>query len=121
MTLGECVRRAKQLRPNTATEEELARWVLELERELETVFLPRYCGPAPEGARRWPEDKAKELLGSGPYEEMYIYRAVAQCALMDQEWDIYNAHTVLARQLESDFKKEYQRTHRRKCAGGVRV
>lgn len=121
MTLGECIRRVDQLRPNAATEEEKARWALELERELETVFLPRYCGPIREGASRWPEDRAKELLGSGPFEEMYVYRVLAHCELMDQEWDAYNAHIVMARQLESDFKKEWARTHRRRCSGDVQL
>lgn len=121
MTLGECIRRADELRPNAASEEEKARCVLELERELEEVFFPRYCGPRREGARRWPEDRAKELLGSGPFEEMYVFRVLARCELMDQEWDAYNAHTAMARQLESDFKKAWERTHRRKCAGGIRL
>lgn len=119
MTLGECVQRVDALRPNSCTEEEKARWALELETELETVFLPRYRGPKREGARRWPEDRAKELLGSGPYEEMYTYRVLARCELTDQEWDAYNAHIAMARQLESDFKKEWERTHRRKCGGCV--
>lgn len=116
MTLGECVRRVDELRPNSATEEEKARGALELERELEDVFLPRYCGTGTQtGARSWPEDKARKLLGSGPFEEMYVYRVLARCELMDQEWDAYNAHIALARQLESEFKKEWERTHRRKC------
>lgn len=119
MTLGECIRRCDELRPNAATEEEKARVVLELERELEEVFFPRYCGPQREGARKWPEDKAHELLGSGPFEEMYVFRVLARCELMDQEWDAYNAHIAMAQQLESDFKKEWARTHRRRCAGGV--
>lgn len=121
MTLGECIRRADELRPNACGEEEKARWALELESELETVFLPRYEGPRREGARRWPEDRAKELLGSGPYEEMYVYRVLARCELANQEWDAYNAHIALARQLESDFKKEWERRHKRRCAGGVRL
>lgn len=121
MTLGECVRRVDALRPNAATEEEKARWALELEAELEGVFLPRYCGAVPQGARRWPEDRAKELLGSGPFEAMYTCRVLARCELMDQEWDAYNAHIALARQLESDFKKEWERTHARKAPISVQA
>ncbi len=119
MTLGEGIRRVDALRPNAATEEEKARWILELERELETVFLPQYDGPRPQGARRWPEDRAAALLGSGPFEEMYVYRALARCELMDREWDAYNAHAAVAQQLESGFKKQWERTHRRKSGGGV--
>lgn len=119
MTLGECIRRVDELRPNGATEAEKARWALELETELATVFMPRYIGPRKQGARRWPEDKACELLGSGPYEEMYVYRVLSRCEMMDQEWDAYNAHNAVARQLESDFKKNWERTHRRRCSGCV--
>ena len=119
MTLGECIRRVDALRPNSAAEEEKARWALELEGELAAAFLPRYKGPRPMGARRWPEDRARELLGSGPFEEMYTYRVLARCELMDREWDAYNAHNLMARQLESDFKKAWESDHRRKRIGGV--
>ena len=119
MTLGECIRRVDALRPNSASEEEKARWILELERELEKVFLPRYHGPRLEGARRWPEDRAKKLLGSGPFEGMYTFRVLARCELLDREWDAYNAHATMARQLESEFKKAWVRTHGRKGGGGV--
>ena len=114
MTLGECIRRIDELRPNSASEAEKARWVLELERELEQDFFPCYRGPHRLGARRWPEDRAAQLLGSGPFEEMYTYRALARCELMDREWDAYNAHATVARQLESAFKKQWERTHRRR-------
>ena len=119
MTLGECIRRIDELRPNAASEAEKARWILELERELEASFLPRYDGPRPQGARRWPEDRAKVLLGSGPFEGMYTYRALARCEMMDREWEAYNAYATVSRQLESAFRKNWERTHRRKCFGGV--
>lgn len=121
MTLGECIRRVDQLRPNAASEAEKARWALELEGELERFFLPRYHGPRPDAARRWPEDRAKRLLGSGSFEDMYTYRVLARCELMDREWDAYNAHATVARQLESEFKKAWERTHRRRGGGGVRL
>ncbi len=120
MTLGECIQRADALRPNAYSEDEKARWVLELERELETVFFPRYQDGAPAaGPRRWPEDRAKPLLASGPFEEMYLYALVAKMELMDQEWDGYNVHNAMAAQLQSDFKKEWHRTHRLKPGGAV--
>ncbi len=114
MTLGECIQRADTLRPNTADEQEKARWIFQVERELEEVFFPKYEGRRQARARRWPEDKAAPLLASGPFEGLYIYRLMANLALMDQEWDAYNAHNALARQMESDFKKEWARTHDRK-------
>lgn len=119
MTLGECIRRVDEMRPNSAGEGEKARWILELERELEQSFFPRYEGSRPTGARRWPEDRAKVLLGSGPFEEMYTYRVLARCELLDREWDAYNAHATVARQLESAFKKNWERTHRRRDGDGV--
>ena len=119
MTLGECIRRMDAMRPNAATEEEKARWVLELEEELERDFFPRYKGPHPTGARRWPEDRAKVLLGSGPFEGMYTYRALARCELLDREWEAYNAHATVARQLESAFRQHWERTHRRRERGDV--
>ena len=122
MTLGECIRRADALRPNALAEEEKAAWVLDLERELGEVFLPRYCGcPRAYEAKRWPEDRAAALLGSGAYEEMYVHLVLARCALVDQEWDAYNAHTALARQLESEFKKDWERTHPRRSRPQVRL
>ena len=119
MTLGECIRRVDELRPNSASESEKARWALELEQGLETDFFRHYRGPRVTGARRWPEDRAKRLLGSGPFEGMYTFRVLARCALMDQETDAYNAYAAIARQLESDFKKHWERDHRRKGGGGV--
>lgn len=118
MTLGECVQRADALRPNAYSEAEKARWVLELEQELEEVFFPRYQGQEGKtGPKTWPEDRAKRLLASGPFEELYLYALVAKMELMDQEWDAFNVHNAMANQLQSDFKKEWHRTHRAKVRG----
>ncbi len=116
MTLGECLRRADQWRPNTLPEEEKAKVVLDLERALEAEFFPRYEGAPGPGPRRWPEDRAARLLASGPYEELYLHRVVARCELADQEWDAYNAHAALADRLESEFRKAWEREHRRSAA-----
>lgn len=115
MTVGECVARADALRPNSATEEEKARWVLELEEELGRVFFPRYRGPAPEAdpPRRWPEDRSKTLSASGPYEGLYLYRLLAQLDLMDEETERYGVHAALANRLLDEFKKEWHRSHLR--------
>lgn len=115
MTLSECLERSDALRPNSASEAEKARWVLATESELREVFFPRYQGPPPvaDSPCRWPEDGAKTLLGSGPYEAFYIYRLLACLDLMDQEAEQYNLHTVLANRLESDFKKDWHRRRRR--------
>lgn len=120
MTLGECIQRADALRPNTAGEAEKARWVLELEGALERDFFPRYDAPRRPGPRRWPQDKAGELLASGPYEELYVAWLLAKLEWMDQEWESYNVHAALAARLESDFKKAWHRDHRRK-PGPARV
>lgn len=116
MTLSECLERADALRPNSATETEKARWALELEEELNRVFFSRYREPAPERdwPRRWPEDAAKTLSASGPYEELYVYRLLAHLDLMDQEMEQYGVHAALANQLENDFKKEWHRRHTRR-------
>ncbi len=121
MTLGECIRRTDALRPNTADEQEKARWVFQVERELEEVFFPGYEGRRRARARQWPEDKAAPLLASGPFEELYLHRVLAHLALMDQELDVYNAHNALARQMESDFKKAWERQHRRRETEEVRL
>ena len=114
MTLGECIQRADALRPNACTEQEKARWVLELEGELERDFFPRYEGwQAPEKA----PDRALRLLASGPFEELYVFRLLARLELADQEWDSYNAYNALADQLLSEFKKAWHRTHTVKTAG----
>lgn len=121
MTLGECIRRVDALRPNTADEQEKARWVFQIEQELEKVFFPRYDSPRQALAKRWPEDKAAPLLASGPFEELYLHRLLSHLALMDGEWDAYNAHNALAQQMESDFKKAWERRHRRRETEEVRL
>ncbi len=114
MTLGECIRRADALRPNACTEQEKARWVLELEGELERDFFARY------ELRQAPEkdpDRASTLLASGPFEALYVFRVLARLELADQAWDSYNAYNALANQMLSEFKKAWHRTHTPKAAG----
>lgn len=114
MTLGECLRRSDALRPNACSEAEKARWVLELEGELERDFFARYEGwQAPEKA----PDRAGKLLASGPFEELYVFRLLARLELADQDWDSYNAYNALADQLLSEFKKAWHRAHTVKTAG----
>ncbi len=114
MTLGECLRRADALRPNAYSEDEKARWVLELEEELERDFFARY------ELRQVPEQvpgRASTLLASGPFEELYVFRVLARLELADQVWDSYNVYNALSNQLLSEFKKAWHRTHARKAAG----
>lgn len=115
MTLAQCIQRCDALRPNSASESEKARWVLEIEGELVENFFPRYAPPPPvaDPPRCWPEDKTKTLSASGPFEGLYLYRLMAWLDLMDQETAGWNLHTQVANTLESDFKKNYHRTHRR--------
>lgn len=114
MTLGECVQRVDALRPNACTEQEKARWVLELEGELERDFFARYeLRQAPEKA----PGRARALLASGPFEELYVFRVLARLELADQAWDNYNAYNALANQMVSEFKKAWHRTHTRKASG----
>ncbi len=114
MTLGECLQRADALRPNACAEQEKARWVLELEVELERDFFARYEGwTSPEKA----PDRTSTLLASGPFEALYVFRVLARLELADQAWDSYNAYNALANQLLSEFKKAWHRTHAPKAAG----
>ncbi len=114
MTLGECIRRADALRPNACTEQEKARWVLELEEELERDFFSRYEGwTSPEKG----SGREETLLVGGPFEALYVFRVLARLELADQAWDSYNAYNALANQLLSEFKKAWHRTHAPKAAG----
>lgn len=122
MTLGECVQRADSLRPNSFTETEKAAWVLETEGELAQSFFPRYEeAPAGTAAARWPEDRARALLASGPFEAFYLYALVARMELADQEWDSYNVHNAMANQLKSDYKKDWHRTHTLKPGAALKL
>ncbi len=114
MTLGECVQRADALRPNAYSEDEKARWVLELEGELERDFFSRYEGWAPSETA---PDRASTLRASGPFEELYVFRVLARLELADQAWDSCNAYNALANELLSEFKKAWHRTHTVKTAG----
>ncbi len=114
MTLGECIRRADALRPNACSEDEKARWVLELEEELERDFFSRYEGWTPPEAG---PDRASALLAGGPFEELYVFRVLARLELADRAWDSYNAYNALANELLSEFKKAWHRTHTVKTAG----
>ncbi len=114
MTLGECIQRADALRPNAYSEDEKARWVLELEGELERDFFARYefrqaLDQAP--------SRASTLSASGPFEELYVFRVLARLELADREWDSYNVYNALANQLLSAFKKAWHRTHARRASG----
>lgn len=108
MTLGGCIQRADALRPNAYTEQEKARWVLEVERELCRDFFPRYRGPRP----RPEEDRAAPLAASGAFEALYLYRLLAQIELNDGQWESYNAYNDLANQALSAFRKAWHRDHR---------
>lgn len=122
MTLGECIRRADAQRPNGADELEKVRWVLEQEGELREHFFPLFEGPVPgQWPMDWPAHRAGTLAASGPFEGFYLQHLLAMLAAMDGEMDRYNAHNLLARQLESDFRKSWSRSHRRKKRRGVKL
>ena len=118
MTVGECVVKADLLRPNAIGEGEKLGWCLELERQLEHEFYPRYVQPAPpeeeEGgaeAAPKPEGRNTVLSGSGPYEEMYVLYVACKIDLASQEVEAYAVDTALFRAAMDDFRKDYHRNH----------
>ena len=96
MTAGECIVKADLLRPNAISEGEKVAWCLELERQLEHEFYPRYVQSTPppegeEGEETAPKPTGREtvLSGSGPYEEMYVYYVASKVDLASQEMETY--------------------------------
>lgn len=118
MTAGECVVKADLLRPNAIGEGEKLGWCLELERQLEHEFYPRYVQTVPpeeesrEETEPKPEGRETVLSGSGPYEEMYVLYVACKIDLASQEVEAYAVDTALFRAAMDDFRKDYHRTHK---------
>ena len=110
--------KADLLRPNAISEGEKVAWCLELERQLEHEFYPRYVQstPPPEGEEgeetaTKPTGRETVLSGSGPYEEMYVYYVASKVDLASQEMETYTVDAALLRAAMDDFRKDYHRTH----------
>lgn len=117
MTAGECIVKADLLRPNAISEGEKLSWCLELERQLEHEFYPRYIQPVPpaeadekEPAQK-PAGRDTVLSGSGPYEAMYVYYVASKIDLASQETDAYAVDAAMLRAAMDDFRKDYHRSH----------
>lgn len=105
MKLSEAIARADALRLNVAPEEQKARWVWELEGQLEEMAgrLPR---PLP-----WPEEDPV-LLMIGPYEELYQLYLICKIDYYNQEMGLYANDRAVYESALGEAKAFWRRKHR---------
>lgn len=113
MKTTEAIARADGLRTNTATDEQKAAWLNDLDGSLAEMMGI----PPPEN--KWPEDA--ELLMPRPHEEIYVLYLVARIDYDNQELALYANDMELFNQAMRDARSWWRRHHLPPDAGNWRL
>ena len=104
MKLSIAMARADELRPSTASEEQKAAWVCELDAQLAEMMAV----PVPEN--QWPQDR--ELLMPPPHEELYQLYLCCKLDYYNQEMDLYANDIQLYNAALAEAQAWWRRHHR---------
>ena len=119
MTVLQAVGLCDGLVHNTCTQAQKVRWVEMLEERIHRLVLGMFV-PEPEAFVPIGEDLGRELLASGPFEDMYLYWLQAQVCYSQGEFSDYNAAIAQYNRLYLAFAADYGRTHMPKSRGRFR-
>ena len=64
-----------------------------------------------ERPRKWPEDGGIPLVATGPYDELYVFYAVAMIEFYQREYGNYNNSMIQFNDRCADFRRAYRRGH----------
>lgn len=114
-TIDEVIARVDARKPNVYSDEDKARWLMELDGRLYRELFARWPAAQPEIGKKppeqWPEEGGAPLLVEPPYDGLYELYLEAMVDYYDQETEAYNNAAALFDQAESEFRKQYRRTH----------
>lgn len=109
------IARVDAVKLNTYTEEEKARWLIELDGRIFREIM-RGFGPLP--PEKYPQDAEKELLVPSPYDVLYDYYLFAMIDFHNREVENYENSYAMFNDKYNDFAKAWQRTHVPPHSGG---
>ncbi len=123
MTVQEALDKIDTLRPNAFTKQEKLRWLSTVDGVVKNHVLDSHMGERQSFQGYDAEtDADTQLLIPEPYAEgVYLHWLAAQIDLANGEYDRYNAEIVIYNATWDEFAKWWNRTHRPKGVGAVRL
>lgn len=107
-TVNTVLERVARLKPNMIDDRDAARWIMDLnDRLIRELHMP-LCTERP---RKWPEDGGIPLVATGPYDELYVFYAVAMIEFYQREYGNYNNSMIQFNDRCADFRRAYRRGH----------
>ena len=107
-TVNTILERVARLKPNMIDDRDAARWIMDLnDRLIRELHMP-LCTERP---RKWPEDGGIPLVATGPYDELYVFYAVAMIEFYQREYGNYNNSMIQFNDRCADFRRAYRRGH----------
>ncbi len=115
MKIKEAIARARKLSGNAVEDDQLCRWLSELDGRL---FLDFYRGC------EWlsyhlPEDEEHELIVPFPWDDMYVHYLAAMVYQANGEYERYREAAQLYNQKELDYRKWYNRNLHPPCPQAI--
>lgn len=120
-TINEVIERVGRTKPNALDDRDKARWLIQLDGRLFAEMVS-FDNPNAEVVKEYPDDGDKELLASGPYEDLYDYYLTAMVALAMRESADYGNNIELFNTRMTEFQSNWRRDHqpfRKKVLRGV--
>lgn len=112
-SVNKVIERVKRMKPNTLEDQDLARYLMELDgriyKEITSADHPDVTPPA-----KWPEEGDKQLLVAEPYDNLYDHYLTAMIEYWMREYGNYNNTVALFQQAYDEFRAYYRRKHRPK-------
>lgn len=119
-TMNKVLERVGRTKPNALSDEDKARWLLELDRRIYEE-ITKADDPERTPPEVFPEDGEKELVVKAPYDNLYDLYLTAMIEYWMREYDAYNNTVTLFRQAYDEFRARWRRDHRPKPTPGFQV
>ena len=113
MTLGDCIFKCDELKPNQFLDSAKVDWINEVESMVMDEIINRAeTVPKTFIPYSWEKDKAKELLVPDPYSELYIKYIFAQIDFNNAEINRYNNSVAMYNTSFARYAGYYRRNHK---------
>lgn len=109
-TINEVIERVGRTKPNAIDDRDKARWLIQLDGRLFEEMV-KWDKPDAEVVKEYPEDGDKELLASGPYEDLYDFYLTAMVSLAMRENADYGNNIDLYNARMTEFQSTWRRDH----------
>lgn len=119
-TINKVIERVGRTKPNALSDEDKARWLLELDRRIYEE-ITKEADPERTPPEAFPEDGEKELVVKAPYDNLYDLYLTAMIEYWMREYDAYNNTVLLFQQAYDEFRAKWRRDHRPKQMPGFLV